>query len=245
MKTHFVVSDIHGFYDEMLEALYRAGFDDHNDDHVFVSCGDLFDRGPDALKCLRFVNGLDEKHKILIKGNHEDLLKELLDRKRFEWYDIHNGTDDTVRQFKKMIDRSKLRYQDLFDALKENDELQNYYASLCNFHETEKYIFVHGWIPVYDNGLFPVYDPSWRNGDFKEAAWSNGYDMYKQGIKEDGKTIVCGHVRTSYGHSNLHNDGEEFGSNMNCEIFYDEGIIGLDACTANSHKVNVLVLNID
>lgn len=41
MKKFFVVSDVHGFYDEMIEALNKAGFDKNNKDHVFISCGDL------------------------------------------------------------------------------------------------------------------------------------------------------------------------------------------------------------
>ena len=45
MKKYFVVSDVHGFYDEMKKALDNAGFDIANPDHIFVSCGDLLDRG--------------------------------------------------------------------------------------------------------------------------------------------------------------------------------------------------------
>ena len=71
MRTLFVVSDVHSFYGEMKQALDKEGFDKDNKDHIFVSCGDLLDRGPDSVKCLEFVNGLDDDRKILILGNHE------------------------------------------------------------------------------------------------------------------------------------------------------------------------------
>ena len=45
MKKYFVCGDVHSFYTYLKEALDNAGFDLNNDDHVFVSCGDLFDRG--------------------------------------------------------------------------------------------------------------------------------------------------------------------------------------------------------
>lgn len=245
VKKYFVVSDVHSFYEEMMTALNEAGFEMDNDDHVFVSCGDLFDRGPDGLKCLRFVNGLSDERKILIRGNHEDLLEDLLSRGRFEWYDLHNRTDDTIRQFSILVKGANLTTRTICNKLKDNEKLKKYYDCLKYYYETDKYIFLHGYIPVINNGLFPEYDPDWRNASnevFYDAAWLNGYEMYRQGIKEEGKTIVCGHIHTSYGHHYLHEDGEEFGEGMNTGIFYDDGIIGLDACTAYSGKVNVLVL---
>ena len=45
MKKLFVVADVHSFYNEMIDALAEKGFDKNDPDHVFVSLGDLFDRG--------------------------------------------------------------------------------------------------------------------------------------------------------------------------------------------------------
>ena len=245
MKKYFVVSDVHSFYEQMMSALNEAGFDLQDPEHVFVSCGDLFDRGPDGVKCLRFVNDLPEERKILIRGNHEDLLEELLERGSYEWYDLHNRTDDTIRQFSLLVESDEQSTFAICRKLQENKELGKYYESLKYYHETDKYIFLHGYIPVIDNGTSVSYDPDWRfetASVFKDAAWLNGYEMWRMGIREEGKTIVCGHIHSSYGHYHLHNEGEEFGEGMNSDIFYDEGIIGLDACTAYSGRVNVLVL---
>ena len=52
----FAVSDVHGFYNEMIDALDKAGFDRNNPNHLLVSCGDNFDRGPDAVKVYEYLN---------------------------------------------------------------------------------------------------------------------------------------------------------------------------------------------
>ena len=92
----FVVSDIHGHYSEMKKALDDAGFDSENESHIFVSCGDLFDRGTENLAVYDFVRGL--KNKILIRGNHEDMLYKTLVGRKLLPNSNNNGTDITIRQ---------------------------------------------------------------------------------------------------------------------------------------------------
>lgn len=41
----FVISDVHGYYDEMVQTLEAAGFDPNNEEHWLISCGDEIDRG--------------------------------------------------------------------------------------------------------------------------------------------------------------------------------------------------------
>ena len=77
---YFVSADIHGFYNEWISALNENGFDVNNPDHKIIVCGDLFDRGTQAKKLQAFVIELLIKGKIiLVKGNHEDLVVELID----------------------------------------------------------------------------------------------------------------------------------------------------------------------
>lgn len=56
------------------------------------------------------------------------------------------------------------------------------------------------------------------------------------------KTVVCGHWHASYGHARLEKKCSEFGPDADFSPYYGSGIIALDACTAHSRKVNVLVL---
>jgi len=65
----FVVGDIHGCYDELMEQIRYAGFD-NSGDRLF-SVGDLIDRGPESEKCLSL---LQEPWFYMVRGNHEEML---------------------------------------------------------------------------------------------------------------------------------------------------------------------------
>jgi serine/threonine protein phosphatase 1 len=93
----FVVSDIHSFYTPLIEALNKAGFDPDNKDHWLISCGDCFDRGPESVEVLHYLMQLERK--ILIKGNHDLLLKDLCSRGFPYSHDKSNGTVRTVQDF--------------------------------------------------------------------------------------------------------------------------------------------------
>lgn len=75
---YYVVSDIHGFYDEFIEAISEKGYFNDKKEHKLIICGDLFDRGKQALELQNFIEELLYKDEvILIKGNHEALLLDL------------------------------------------------------------------------------------------------------------------------------------------------------------------------
>lgn len=270
MKKYFIFTDIHGYYDVLIAELNKNGWDFNNPDHVFISCGDLLDRGPQPEDCLDFVNNLPEERKILIKGNHEDNMQEAIDRRFFKNYDLHNKTIQTA------CDLTKTDLSDsdetILGKMAENEKWNKYISETIDYFEMKDYIFVHGWIPVtykYDDdnpkmskySYHRVYNPKWREAvdvEWEEARWLNGMQLWHEGIVEPNKTIVCGHFHTSWGHSHLHNDGKEFIGKV--ETFYidpdtgmtmpyakfdpftDKGIIALDACTAYSNKMNCSVI---
>ena len=88
---YFIVADVHGFYDEMLEALDRAGFDPDNPNHTFVSLGDALDRGKQANEVLGFFVMLPKERRIFILGNHEILMEEALHKNGFDY--TNNNSD--------------------------------------------------------------------------------------------------------------------------------------------------------
>ena len=51
MRKLFIVSDVHSYFNEMIQALSNAGFDRNNPNHIFVSLGDLLDRGKQSVEC--------------------------------------------------------------------------------------------------------------------------------------------------------------------------------------------------
>ncbi len=68
----FVVGDIHGAFDLVLDAMKEAGFDPQID--RLFSVGDLIDRGPGSHRCAAF---LAQSFVHAVRGNHEDMLLEL------------------------------------------------------------------------------------------------------------------------------------------------------------------------
>ena len=227
MKKYFIVSDVHGFYNELQTALAQRGWDITNPDHVFVHCGDLLDRGPDAVRCLDFVNQLPADRKILIRGNHEDLFDEVWRYQQFGMHDISNGTYDTYCQIVDYLhgntkDNSCKFYMSdrAVIQIAHNSVLwQEYAYSMVDYEEVGDNIFVHGWIPCtvelkYEGRkivrkYFPVED--WRSSAlWSNARWTNGMEAWNKGIRLEGKTIWCGHWHASWGNANLHGDGVEF-----------------------------------
>ena len=234
MPKFFVFSDIHSFYQPFIEALAAAGYDRENPDHVLVGCGDYFDRGPSAEAVLNFL--LEAPRCILVKGNHEDLLEAAAARGYFEYHDISNGTVDTVRQLNPTND------PDVDFALPfVMNKLQPLLDQMVNYFETKNYVFVHGWIPNRED---------WRWGrasEWRDARWVNGMDAVDD-IQAEDKTIVCGHWHCSYGHAKakgLPRWETEFGSSADFTPYYGDGIIAIDACTAHTDMVNVIVLEDD
>ena len=46
----FVVSDVHGFYDYLIRDLKQVSYNDNDENNLLIDCGDLFDRGVQAVE---------------------------------------------------------------------------------------------------------------------------------------------------------------------------------------------------
>jgi len=234
----FIISDMHSYYDPMIKALNEAGFDRHNPDHTLIVCGDAFDRGTQAKEMIEYLNSVERK--VLIKGNHDDMLMELLESKIPTAADEHNGTLGTVYQlgyaegitrFADFCDNAYRLYKPLYD-------------SMVNYYETMDHIFVHSWIPLVSERYgIKSFIEDWRNADedlWYEARWGNPFELADSGMKPD-KAIVFGHWHTSWARAYFEGK-EEFGAEADFSIYYGDRFIGIDAMTAHSGKVNVLVI---
>lgn len=239
MKRLFVASDIHGHYTELVRALDEAGFDAHDENHVFLCCGDLFDRGNENRKVFEFVRNLERK--ILVKGNHDERLSQILTEGQVSQADRHNATVATLEEFfgYGCVDNDG-RLKPIPDrALVE--QIQAFIATMRDYYETEHYVFVHGWLPTelaYDG--WRIID-NWRDltGEIWEyARWSGWPAYYARKVLLPRKTIVCGHrttrFATRFDRSRAENDDG---------IFYGDRMIAMDAWTVHSKKINILVVD--
>lgn len=236
---YFVSGDIHGFYDEWQNALKDKGFNLDNPEHKIILCGDLFDRGSQPKEIIDFV--LKHKDKvILIRGNHEDLMEQMIERNSSDYGDLCNGTSQTIVD---LYPEWQISEFDLKKIAKET-RLQEVLDMCVDYYETKHYIFVHGWIPIIENCY--LYDSEWRTARkerWEKVRWINPVEMFRYEIYEPNKTIVCGHWHCSaLWHEQNPDEYEEFGDKANFEPFITKNMIAIDACTTYSHKVNVVVL---
>lgn len=258
---YFIVADVHSYYDILQRVLSEKGFDKDNPDHTLVVLGDLLDRGPQPLECLNFVNSLSRK--ILIRGNHEDLLENCLMIDECKAHDYKNGTASTILDLSGVFWGTSDIYssEQLFQRARENKAWQQYRDSLVDYAEVGDNIFVHGWIPCSssDENMYHArkvkftFDENWRQGNWNKARWINGMDAWQQGIRVEDKTIYCGHWHTSWGHHFIEGTSVEWpnkrSTNINHRVadfspFIKEGIVALDACTVISHEINCFILEV-
>ena len=234
----FAVSDVHGHFTALSEALDRAGFDSANEDHIFVSCGDLFDRGTENVKVYEFVRSLERK--ILIRGNHEDMLRDALKCGRMDADGMTNGTDKTVKEFfgRNAIDG---KWNINVTDRERLSQLVDFLDSTIDFHEEGKYIFTHGWLPDVFEGRLPTVDPLWREtseAKWKRAHWSEWQQYYGAGVLLDGRIIVCGHRPARLAHNY-----DASRTSDNDAPFFGRGMIAIDTYTVRSGRIEVLVID--
>lgn len=253
---YYVTADVHGYFDLLKDSLTARGFFEDPEPHKLVICGDLFDRGREALPLQDFLlELLDKEQLLLIQGNHEDLALELLrgwhQGSYLQPHHISNGTVDTVLQL------AGADWQQLLSAPEEvgraflkSPFVQTLIPAMTDYWETAHYIFTHGWIPctpipLQDGQTDYVPIPNWRRADaaaWNRARWFNGMEAAHCGVTVPDKTVVCGHWHCSFGHSQYENDGDEWAPAPNFTPYYGNGIIALDACTARSQTINTILL---
>ena len=172
---YFVVSDIHSFCKELKASLKTAGFDKYNKDHTLVVVGDVFDRGKETMELYKFLTSIPKKRCILIKGNHEYLYEELLEKSFPDSYDFSNHTVDTfchIAGYSSEIMTAEYWYKlgdEPYDRIREvwNEIIDTVITSKVtawikskqwrNYFELDKYIFVHSFIPLKNVDGLPCY----------------------------------------------------------------------------------------
>lgn len=245
-KTIYAVSDIHGCCTELEDALYEAGFVANDEQHLLIVCGDCFDRGEENREVFDFLNSV--KNKIMIRGNHEDMLGILLDQRMMGRGGFSNGIDRTFHSFfgENVIGKPDMFYRFSYRLHLEDGEdtvraLKRFINDTYDYFETDHYIFTHGWLPVnlWSDGTCSVKrDFRYARPDFwNRARITEWFRAYGAGAVLKGKTIVCGHRSARFGCLIDYNrDPSDF------FVFRADGIAVLDASTVQSGKVNVLVI---
>ncbi len=178
----FIIGDIHGKYEYLLEVLKKSGFDYEND--LLIQIGDIVDRGLEPFECMDEL--LKINNLILIKGNHDQafIAQILTGKSVFGSHD--NGQRITIQAWNKLTKDQK------------SDYLSNIFKKQVLYHITEDNIlFVHGGFnreqKIDDQEEFSLL---WDRDLVKESmSCSKGQ---KLNTIEDFKEIFIGHTPTIY-----------------------------------------------
>lgn len=194
------ISDVHGQYDLMINALKEVSFDAASD--TLVTLGDMFDRGSQSKEVLEYI--MSVPNRISILGNHEDRLKEVLLGRSPNFYDNKNGMRETFQSFCGLPKRPSLywviqvfRTDSKFRKLRQ--KLWDYLDSCVKAIEFTDLIATHAWLPFHieygsceeDNRYY--LNKEWRTANnWHDAMWSNSQKLLLNGCFPD-KNMIVGH----------------------------------------------------
>ena len=254
MPKYFVCSDIHSAYTPWMNALNDACFDENNDDHKIVVCGDLFDRLDETVQTYEFAKKMAEQNKLIyVRGNHEDLLFDCVaDIYAGRIPSPHHFSNGTVKTICQLCGQNEWIVYDPSWRDKICDIMRPILdwidETSVDYFEDGPYVFTHGYVPCYE-GLDDFRDAT--KEDWRGARWLNGMRMWQNpSCRVEDKTVVVGHFHCSYGWSHIKQQRKEFPKKnridweKSFEPFVDDGIIAIDSCVAYTNKINCVVLEI-
>lgn len=129
----YVISDIHGCYDEYIKMLELIKFSDEDELYIL---GDIFDRGDKPLEILDHILGSYNIH--LLKGNHEKMFEEAYESGDLSlWY--YNGGQTTHNEL-------ITKYGDNYE-----ESLYKYIKKLPFIKVVDKFILVHAGLYFPNN----------------------------------------------------------------------------------------------
>jgi Calcineurin-like phosphoesterase len=190
VKT-FVVGDIHGRCAQLHGLLELVPRDEAVDKLIFI--GDLIDRGPDVPGCVELVHRLcreNPERVICLRGNHEQMLLDFIDRLNTIWVESSTGGDRTFAQYT----GKPLRLQKESDFETARREIAQsipaeqiaFMRRLPLFHEDDHALYVHAGL---EDGKHP------RDSSPQALLWTRNMDFYKSYM---GKPCVFGHTPTAF-----------------------------------------------
>ena len=242
---YFCISDIHGCYDALVNAMYKCGYDERNTNHQLIVLGDYFGRASsepcDNVKVYEWLTADFHVNKpICIKGNHELIIENMFKRNSVTYNDMYNGEHLTIAGFAGIEPDAATSWRDILGAARQSP-LEQWVKSLPWYYETETHIFVHGSLPLHaldkpeDMPEYEWVKAAWAETDAWIAQMMYAYDA----LPREGKTIVFGHWHTRSLRESIN---FQYPCNDWSTWFHkDLKLVGLDGCTALGNPLNVYI----
>ena len=196
---HYSLSDIHGYYNEMLEALSKIDLKS-NDKIIFL--GDYIDYGFESGKVLEYIYNYQKEHKdeqvIVLMGNHEKMFLDWYKGRDSIWFMA--DSDAGLRTFYSLISKESKEEFDHFAhsassrdiqekaraiLKKEKSDLITWMSKMPLYYTYDNNIYVHAGIDEEAEDL-------WELGTSEEMfLWK-----YPPTTGEFYMTIISGHTGT-------------------------------------------------
>ena len=187
MSMHYVIGDVHGCYDEMIQLVNKI--EEQDKDAIIYFVGDFIDRGPKVMETLTWAMehiSLTGKYRS-VRGNHEEMILDWYKNWIF-WKEWQKGAEPKT-------------HYDFYEQLKERDLLEkeklepimqffrnlpyNRLVVVTNDEGNEvHYRIAHAW-HYYDNGVS-------HSQEFK-----NYFNIWERDYLDNtgsGEVIVHGHT---------------------------------------------------
>jgi len=182
----FVMGDIHGEYEYLVDVLKKSGFDYGED--LLIQLGDLVDRGPEPFKCIEELMKI--KNTVFIKGNHDECFMIWRATKKHPLGDHpFNGVWPTLKAWESL--ELSMKY----------DVVYRFFKKQVPYHITEDNImFVHGGFPI-DVPLEEIDDHTfmWDRDLVKLTTVGDQFtEGYVVPTLNNFKRIYLGHTPTIY-----------------------------------------------
>ena len=163
-----IITDLHGCYDECRQLLNKLSFDKDRD--RLINLGDTIDRGPKIYEVFEFLRGLKEEMKercVLIRGNHEQMMLDSIDRKGFgKRLRYMNSGEKTVFSF--ISHKHKI------------NEFRDWYEQMPYYYVDERFIAVHACLVDEDPGKNEIDTLIWgRDTDYTGKLVLTGHTPYR------------------------------------------------------------------
>lgn len=220
----YVMSDIHGCYDDFIKMLDLIDFKMSDDLYIL---GDVVDRGDNGIDLLEFIRG--SENITLLKGNHEQMMYEALTNQfspfEFDHWLLKNGGFPTYKAFMEL-------------SHSERNVILNFINELPEYKVIEingiTYVLVHA-------GLLPL-----RNFTLEEQLKMQGDNLLwiRKGfltskVKTDFK-VIFGHTVTATIPQYINRKDDRTDNGL---IWFDDNKIGIDCGCSYGLRLSCLRLD--
>ena len=185
----YVISDIHGCYEEYIELLDKINLSEEKD-HLYI-LGDVLDRGPNPMRVL--LDLMKRKNVTYIIGNHDYLFLYFMRKKGLDGTGNNTMSVDDILEYHTYLEDGGLTSVKEFMQLsrEEKEKVCDYLENAIIFDEVmvdeKRYILVHAGIADFQE------EKALEEYDFRDFICERT-DYKKRYFQDENTYVITGHT---------------------------------------------------